>query len=176
MFIYYLDVLCIHFVDFESAVCSPLSVTYHIIEMTKVIGTIYHCYYCNDDDDHDDDNGDDDDDYYLTVKPTTPTLSGPNAAVGTGITVTLTCSTTSLPPGSSTLTYAWLKGTTSLSEQTSQLVLDPTSTSDTGVYTCTVTYNSVTSDASAALSLTVQGSQFSKTNLSRNVFFHYLYS
>ena len=175
MFIYYFYVLCIHFVDFESAVCSPLSMTYHIIEMTMVIGTVY-CYYCNDDDEDDNGDDDDDDDYYLTVKPTTPTLSGPSAAVGTGITVTLTCSTTSLPPGSSTLTYAWLKGTTSLSEQTSQLVLDPTSTSDTGVYTCTVTFNSVTSDASAALSLTVQGSQFSKTHLSRTVFFHYLYS
>lgn len=91
------------------------------------------------------------------VTPATPTVTGPNATVGTGSAVTLTCTTTSLPPGSATLTYSWQKGNAVQSELTSQFVLDPTVTSDTGNYTCTVAYSGVTSNTSAALTLTVQG-------------------
>ncbi|XP_070181311.1 serine-rich adhesin for platelets-like [Littorina saxatilis] len=92
----------------------------------------------------------------LSVTPATPTVTGPSATVGTGSAVTLTCTTTSLPPGSATLTYSWQKGNAVQSELTSQFVLDPTVTSDTGNYTCTVAYSGVTSNTSAALTLTVQ--------------------
>jgi hypothetical protein len=85
----------------------------------------------------------------------TPMISGP-AFVIAQLTLTLTCTANGVDSTNNAVTFTWFKDSKALTQYTGPQLIKTALASDSGLYTCSVTYLGVTSNVSQSLNLTVQ--------------------
>jgi hypothetical protein len=77
----------------------------------------------------------------------TPTISGLDLVIAQ-LTLTLTCSANGVDSANNAVTFTWFKDSVTLPEYTEPRLTLPALTSDSGLYACSVTHLSATSNVS----------------------------